>query len=155
VAKSSGFRWALGLTAGIATVIGMASALWVTSFSASELKRIAGEPERSAAEPAAHAGPAPSPLGAAGFETNAERPSDPVDEGPALDQRAVAGQPSAIALPPVVLPAALPPAPDDVRKLGRPRSEARAASKARRKPDCTPPYTIDAAGRRHKKPQCF
>jgi hypothetical protein len=129
--------------------------LWLTSFSASELKQIAAESERSVTAIEPRVGPAPSPLGASGFEKNAERPSDLIDEGSALDHRAVAGEPLAIAQPAVALPAGAPPAASDVRKVGRSRGQPRSALKPPRKADCTPPYTIDAAGRRHYKPQCF
>lgn len=148
----SGFRRLLWLTAVLATIIGVASALWFTSFSPSELKQIAAEPERGAAEPEPGAGPTPSPLGASGFENNAKRPSDLGDEGSASDPRAVESQPTAVAQPAVAAPAGSAPA---ASKLGRPRAQPRAASKAPRKADCNPPYTIDAAGRRHYKPQCF
>jgi eukaryotic-like serine/threonine-protein kinase len=150
-ARSSRVRWALWLTAALASVIGMASALWLTSFSPSELKHITADSEHGPAQLEPRPGPAPSPLPASGLEKNPERPFDPGDEGSALDPRAVASRP-AIAQPAVAAP---PPAPSDARKLGRPRAQARAVPNPRRKADCNPPYTIDAAGRRHYKPECF
>ena len=146
VQASSGFGRTALIAAVLAGLVGTASALWGDIFGAPT-------PGHSVAEPAPRAGPASSPPGVAALDKSAEQPFVRSGDDSAVDNRAGTTNPTAGAHGAV--PAALSPAPGAAPQLPKPAVQPRKAAKAASKAGCKPPYTIDAAGRRHYKPHCF
>jgi len=142
-ARPSWLRMAL-LAGAFAGSAGVAAAFWSRSPPTPA-------PEVAAATVAPVAPPAASPPGVTPLQNKLPEPFGIKGDEPASEN--AAATPDA----PASMRAAAPPAPGRSRRNAqrRARVSQRSGAKAAKEASCTPPYTVDAAGRRHYKPECF
>jgi serine/threonine protein kinase len=140
---SSRFRRAAWAAAALSALVGIASAFWGNSRESPK-----SEQDIAISNPPAAPG---SPLSK--LDKNAGRPLITAGDSPASENRARSDAPALAAQP--TASSALPPAPSAVSKAPSRPGKSRKASKPASKPGCNPPYTVDAAGRRHYKLHCF
>ncbi len=142
-------RRAIGVAAIVAGSVGIATALWAETNPGSTAAPVILAPVlqvEPAATPASNVAPA-APL-AKGAEPPFRSPGDSSSPEKRADVRAATRAPRAEAS----RTGAPTPRPSPAPKKGSPRVKA---PKAATRPNCTPPYAVDSAGRRHYKPQCF
>jgi eukaryotic-like serine/threonine-protein kinase len=135
------FRQAGWAAAALAALMGIASALWDNSRGSPR-----SEQGQAMSDPPTPVASTPSKLDKSGA-----RPLITPGDSPAPENRANA--PAAAAQPPA--PRAPPEAPSAASKASSRVAKPRKASKPGGKSSCNPPYTVDTAGRRHYKLDCF
>lgn len=140
---SHGFRQAAWAAAALAALMGIASALWGNSWGSPK-----SEQSQAMSDPPSLPASTPSKL-----DKSAERPLITPGDSPAPESRATSDAPAAAAQS--TAPRALPAAPSAAPKASSRLAKPRKASKPGSKSSCNPPYTVDAAGRRHYKLDCF